>query len=157
MRECKKCKKLKPLTAFHKHKGCRGGRVPICKACTHARQKAYRAKPDVRVARRKYDHEHRHTPQGRHAYRKAALKYNYGITLAEYEDILAAQNGACSICHGKEPAATKFGKKSLHVDHNHKTGAIRGLLCTNCNLALGNFKDNKQSLLRAIIYLEKHE
>lgn len=76
--------------------------------------------------------------------RRYRLKVKYGITLEEYEAMKKAQKGKCLIC---------YRKKKLAVDHNHKDGKIRGLLCVNCNMGLGLFEDNQILLLRAIDYL----
>jgi len=81
--------------------------------------------------------------------RKNKLKYNYNITPSEYNRILGAQSGVCVIC-GKTP---EENGRRLAVDHNHATGEVRGLLCTNCNLMLGNAKDNPVSLSRAADYI----
>lgn len=72
------------------------------------------------------------SPKGVRCVKNTQLKSSYGITLSEYEMKLAEQRGNCAIC---ERPASIF-KKGLHVDHNHKTGKIRGLLCTNCNTRL---------------------
>ena len=79
------------------------------------------------------------------------LKYNFGINLAEYENILNRQGGVCAIC-GKSPNK----EKSLVVDHDHVTEKVRGLLCQKCNLALGQFQDSPINLLSAINYLENN-
>lgn len=72
------------------------------------------------------------------------MKRKYGIALSNYEDLTVEQNNCCSIC----------GKKSkLHIDHNHDTGAVRGLLCFQCNSALGSFNDNIEILASAISFL----
>lgn len=72
------------------------------------------------------------------------LKAKYGLSLAEYDTILANQNHECAICGSKE---------KLHVDHNHETGKIRGMLCHSCNVSLGHFRDDVNVLRRAIEYL----
>jgi hypothetical protein len=72
------------------------------------------------------------------------------LTVEEYEQMLAAQNGVCAICERK---CTKF--KRLSVDHDHLTQIIRGLLCDRCNNGLARFLDNIQLLKAAIRYLEK--
>lgn len=71
----------------------------------------------------------------------------YGITKSQYESMLSKQNGLCAIC-GTKPA--------IAVDHNHITGKIRGLLCVECNLGIGHFKENKHWLFKAIQYLNYH-
>ena len=74
------------------------------------------------------------------------------ISQKEYQEILASQNNQCAIC-GKD--ATEF-KTSLNVDHDYKTKKIRGLLCTNCNMGLGHFKDSLSNLHRALMYISRH-
>lgn len=79
------------------------------------------------------------------------LKTKYGISLDEYNRIFTIQNGRCAICD--KPSADY--KRSLHVDHNHSDGKIRGLLCVNCNNGVGCFQDNPELLSKAKLYLEK--
>ena len=82
--------------------------------------------------------------------REDLLKYSYGMTLADYDALLAKQNGVCFICETKPPNQT------LAVDHHHATGVVRGLLCRDCNLGVGNFKDDPHLTRRATAYLEAH-
>jgi hypothetical protein len=95
--------------------------------------------------------------------RNAQLKYKFGITAEDYNLIKKSQGGVCAICEGVSDTrrrGTVDGKNvemSLAVDHNHKTGKVRGLLCTGCNTSLGKFKDNPALLRKAIQYLEKSE
>jgi hypothetical protein len=78
------------------------------------------------------------------------LRRKFGITLSDYQAMNAAQNGLCAIC-GKTN-----GKKELLVDHNHETRQVRQLLCTGCNVSLGNFKEDIGRMEQAIAYLRKH-
>lgn len=78
------------------------------------------------------------------------LRHRYGISLDEYQERLASQDGCCAIC--RLPAREM--SKQLAVDHCHETGAIRGLLCSSCNFGLGAFKDNPEHLQRAALYLK---
>lgn len=80
--------------------------------------------------------------------RKTALK-KYGITPEDYDEMYSKQEGKCAICKSHQLSL----KKKLCVDHCHKTGKVRGLLCNNCNLGLGSFKDDKIILETAIKYL----
>lgn len=80
------------------------------------------------------------------------LKKNYGITLADYERILADQGGGCAIC---DRTPENMAKRHLSVDHCHETKVIRGLLCDHCNRAIGLLRDDPSRLARAIVYLEK--
>lgn len=82
-------------------------------------------------------------------------KFNIGKV--EYDTILNKQNGCCAICGEREDIVNKFNHKkiSLSIDHDHVSGAIRGLLCGKCNKALGLFKDDIDLMLKAIGYLRK--
>ncbi|MFF4697611.1 endonuclease VII domain-containing protein [Streptomyces chattanoogensis] len=77
--------------------------------------------------------------------RAGHLKRQYGIAEAQRDEMIAAQAGVCAICR-KAPA--------VHVDHCHKTGKVRGVLCFNCNSALGKLGDDPDAIRRAIAYLE---
>lgn len=79
--------------------------------------------------------------------RKYELKKQYGITIEEYEAMVAAQGGRCAICERKP-------NDKLCVDHDHKTNEVRGLLCRKCNLGLGGFEDDAASLLSAERYIQ---
>lgn len=89
-------------------------------------------------------------------WRDSHLRANFGITLAEYGQMLVAQNGKCAICNCEETAKRGENIKALAVDHDHVTGANRGLLCSGCNTMLGKAKDSRDILLAAIKYLDKH-
>lgn len=82
--------------------------------------------------------------------KNSILKRKYGISTATYTEILKSQNHCCAIC-GKNEGEFK---KSLEVDHNHDTGAIRGLLCMNCNLLIGKAHDSQAYLYKVIAYLD---
>lgn len=83
------------------------------------------------------------------------LKANFNLTLKDYNNLLEKQNNVCAICGKEEVVFDKRANKikALAVDHNHETGQVRGLLCNNCNQALGKFKDNIIYLQNAIKYL----
>lgn len=83
--------------------------------------------------------------------REYKLKRRYGIDLEDYNRLLKQQKGKCAIC--KEVPK----KDHLCVDHNHKTLAVRGLLCNNCNTALGMFQDDPLLIKRAADYLKAHK
>lgn len=71
------------------------------------------------------------------------------MTVEQYERMLADQGGGCAICGSPRDA-----KRSLAVDHDHATGAIRGILCSGCNTGLGLLRDSRELLLRAADYLQ---
>lgn len=90
-------------------------------------------------------------PNNPKANKKYKLKYRFGLTMAEFAKMLEAQNGVCAIC--KEPERVK--KDSLSVDHDHKTGKVRGLLCGRCNRGIGMFQEDLEMMESARAYLQK--
>lgn len=90
--------------------------------------------------------------------RKYVLKRNYNLTLENYDNMLKEQNGVCAICGKKETNRSNPKGKidSLRVDHCHKTGRVRGLLCSECNFGISKFKDDIELIKKAIQYLKKH-
>lgn len=111
------------------------------------RKKAWRhANPDTVIAQQrawKKDNPER--------YQDLQLK-KYGITWEDYRQILDDQQGVCAICQIECSTG-----KNLAVDHCHETGEVRGLLCSNCNTAIGKFKDSTKNLQRAIDYLQRKD
>lgn len=90
-------------------------------------------------------------------YRKSYLQRLYGISESEYASMLTDQGGVCAIC-GKFETSTYRGKlRELAVDHCHESGVVRGLLCNQCNAALGKFKDSPDILRKALDYLLRHD
>lgn len=77
------------------------------------------------------------------------LQRAYGISLEEFDRLVKKQNGRCAIC-------SEAFSKTPHVDHDHQTGQIRGLLCLPCNTGLGFFQDSVVLLAHAIVYLEEN-
>lgn len=98
-------------------------------------------------AQRAYWHARSQTRE----FKSAQLFIRYGITLEQYEEILTAQGGVCAICGGTKLSRGNF----FHVDHDHETGEIRGLLCDRCNHGLGKFGDSVEILQKAIEYLKR--
>lgn len=153
---CSRCQRDLPVTEFTK----RGDSDKLrshCRACRGRYTKAYKAaNPDraaeiQRAARRR--HYVSHADELRAKSRRQRFD-NYGITQDEFEALLASQGGVCAICREPETARHQNGDvRSLAVDHDHDTGRVRGLLCTNCNQALGKFKDDAERLQRAVEYL----
>lgn len=85
------------------------------------------------------------------------LKSVYGMTVGEHEHMLATQGGVCKVCGQHEIRRHKDGGSvALHVDHDHETGVVRGLLCHKCNIGLGSFDDNPELLRKAADYIEQH-
>ena len=82
--------------------------------------------------------------------RSANLMRLYGITAEQFDSILSAQENRCANCRTDSP-----GARNWHVDHDHATGAIRGILCKPCNTAIGTLGDNIAGLERALAYLKQ--
>lgn len=116
-------------------------------------QKQWHRKNLVKMRKyyREYQRKHRakYPDRERELQRSHDLNKNYGISIAEYESLLKRQRGVCAVCK-KEPI-----KRRLDVDHDHRTGKIRGLLCPNCNNGLGRFLDSVLLLRAAAKYLSK--
>ncbi|MGY1623043.1 endonuclease VII domain-containing protein [Geodermatophilus sp. SYSU D00965] len=116
-----------PLEQFPRTTASRTGRATYCLPCHNARGKASREKIG-----------------GSRTYH---LSRRYGISAAEADLMLEAQDGLCAICNTASAA---------HVDHDHETGRVRELLCFNCNGGLGQFKDDPDVLRAAAGYVERH-
>jgi hypothetical protein len=81
---------------------------------------------------------------------------SYGLTEVDYTDMLTKQNGVCAICGNPETAKSNAGYvKNLAVDHCHKTGKVRGLLCQDCNIGIGKLKDDINLVQSALDYLKE--
>jgi len=109
------------------------------------------AKKWNRVNKKRYnENKKRFAKNNPNSCKNIQLRNKFGITLEQYNEMLASQGGVCAIC--KQPCETG---KSLAVDHCHKTGKVRGLLCQHCNTGFGQFRENKKFLISAISYIDK--
>lgn len=136
MKKCPQCLLTKPLSEFRVRKD---GSRSWCTECKRA-----------------YDRQHRlKNPSRRYG---NMLKQRYGITYEEYESILEKQGGVCAVCKrdNEQFDKVKDDVRRLHVDHDHATGKVRGILCSKCNFALGCVRDDKEILNKLIKYLEKN-
>ncbi|MFD5229584.1 endonuclease VII domain-containing protein [Streptomyces qaidamensis] len=176
-KQCRQCRRDLPLAAFARDKNRRDGLQVHCRECVakysaaHYRRrreavgKPVRERVDVpagyKLCRtcgeiKPHSEWHRNATasdglstrckacravQGRQGH----LKRQYGITEAERDGLIASQGGVCCICLSAVPE---------HVDHCHKTGRVRGVLCFSCNAALGQFKDRPDAIRRAAAYVE---
>lgn len=120
MKTCSICKREKQTSEFNKKSASPDGLMASCRECNKA----------------KYQGDRR----GMH------LQQRYGLTQAQYDMMLARQEGACATC-GKAKAY------KLHVDHCHTTGKVRGLLCAACNRAIGLLRDDPKTVSRMLDYL----
>ena len=88
--------------------------------------------------------------------RQWQLKDHYGLSLVEREEMEKAQGGVCAIC-GDPPRGGKTAWARLNVDHDHKGGKVRALLCADCNHGIGKLKDNPILLEKAAAYIRAHQ
>lgn len=165
MKRCRKCGIEKPHSEFYRAQGMRDGLRSECKSCNLAQQhERYLANPALAKARVKqwqqenadrlnaYRRRRRQDPSVKEREWVTYLRRKYGMSVAEYSELLRGQSGLCAIC--ESPPAE--GRR-LHVDHDHETGRVRGLLCFTCNNALGDFEDDPVRLRGAARYLESYE
>ncbi|WP_189176026.1 endonuclease VII domain-containing protein [Streptomyces lasiicapitis] len=176
-KQCAGCKRILPTASFARDKNRRDGFQTRCRECVaeyssmHYRRrraalgKPVREKVDVppghklcricnEIKPRSEWHRNATASDGLSTRCKACraiqgreghLKRQYGLTAAERDEMIASQMGVCVICLNAPPA---------HVDHCHETGRVRGVLCFNCNSAIGKLGDDPGTLSRAISYLE---
>ncbi|APU39564.1 recombination endonuclease VII [Streptomyces sp. TN58] len=175
MKRCSRCKRVQPHEAFASNRSMRDGFQAYCRECQaehyKARQEAagrtvrvkipvpsgHKRCPDCGEIKPHSEWElNRTSSDGWASYckecraqrnRASYFKRKYGITEAERDQMIAAQGGACVIC--------QLGPAE-HVDHDHQTGKVRGVLCFSCNAALGQFKDRPDVMRRAAAYVEGH-
>jgi hypothetical protein len=112
-----------------------------------------KANPDKVNARTKAWYA-KYPEKARSKARRINLRRNYGITMEQYEMMYAAQEGLCAIC-GREETSARF--TYLAIDHCHHTGDIRGLLCSRCNIVIGQMEENPDLLRKAAAYIERFQ
>lgn len=156
-KRCNKCGQVKPLDGFYRAAGAKDGHRGECIPCAKVIRRAwYEANREKSIANVKqwqqenadrlnaYRREYNARPDRKWAMRDAYYRRTYGISAEEFDALLEKQGGVCAICVGPDPK---------HLDHDHETGAIRGILCVNCNQGLGKFFDDPELLERAAAYL----
>ena len=167
---CSMCKITKPVSDFSFQNKARGKLQSRCKVCCaiefkryrntdlnkeRFRQYRWRSKPENKamLAERQRQYALEKPDLVFKKKRKAHLKKNFGLSLEAYEALLKAQGSKCALCSVTSPSSHRT---NFYVDHCHKTGKIRGLLCGACNMGLGHFKDNPETMAAAIEYLKRH-
>jgi hypothetical protein len=161
VKSCAICRESKPFSDFYRAAGMKDGHRSECKACNLAARRAKYAenpRPYIdrvlkwqRANREQYLQrlrEYNGTPAKKTSNRKSHLKRSYGLTLEAFAALLEAQGGGCAIC-GRPDAA--------NVDHDHVTGRVRGILCFNCNIAIGHVGDDEDRLAAAMAYLARDD
>lgn len=131
MKKCCSCSLVKPCSEFSPDNSKKDGLASLCKECKRER----------------------YSTRYHRAYRCKRLQKLYQITANDYDSLLAEQGHKCAIC-----GSTETGRNDswFCVDHDHRTGEVRGLLCNNCNRGLGLFKDNELILNSAENYVRTH-
>jgi hypothetical protein len=144
---CSICKKRKRISNFHKNIGKNDGFHTQCKMCRNEVLRREEHKDSTRVYKNSW------SQYNKESIKNSQLKSKFGITLPEYNELLFKQENKCAICNNE----SSTNEKDLAVDHCHKTGKIRGLLCHTCNLGLGHLKDDINLLNKAVDYLKNHQ
>jgi len=184
---CRRCNRTLPLAGFRRNRTTRDGLSAYCRECCLAYNNAWKKANPEKVSaykKRNYYRDRKYVPipparreceqcgtpfetrtntlyckdecrkiatrrRGRMHRRKYRFRKEYGLTIAQRDALVRAQCGACAVC-GTTAA-------NLVVDHDHDTGAVRGMLCSHCNTGLGFFRDSPAALRAAIDYLTKQE
>ncbi len=138
-KKCPCCGEIKPTTEFSRYNdhGKKWGFYSYCRECCKKKARKYRLENPEKAM-------------------KKHLK-RYGITPEDKERMLKNQGYKCAICGEEIFLFGSSPKLTAHVDHDHKTGKVRGLLCQGCNTGLGGFRDNPKYLLGAVSYLKKNK
>lgn len=167
---CKTCKQVLPISEYNKDPKSKDKLFYSCKKCNSIYRKEVRRKnpkteEQLKIHKEKGKLYYQNNKEKKaiyskirrkentKSYRNTAYKYKYGISIDQYEKLLINQNNSCDICKISQDDLNY----TLVVDHCHTTKLVRGLLCRNCNLALGYFKDNIETINRSISYLNKHK
>jgi hypothetical protein len=133
MKVCSKCGEQKSAEGFYPSSTKSGGLESWCKACKNS----YHA-----------EWEKTFPDKARKVYRTGFLRRTYGLTLENYTAMICAQSNQCAICGDVMTTPC--------IDHDHKTGKVRSLLCRGCNVGIGGLKEDVNILMRAVAYLEQH-
>ena len=134
---CTKCIMVKGVQHYNKRIASKDGLTSQCTQCLNTKAMKVRAK----------------TPE---VTRERNLQTRFNMSISQYNDIFLKQKGRCVICFKAESTRDKNNNvKWLSVDHNHKTGEVRGLLCNSCNTGIGKLGDSTKVLQSAITYLNE--
>lgn len=146
LKKCSKCKEVKSLASFNKETMRKDGLNTWCKVCCSQ----WRKDNTVKLQATNKRCRERKLAQYQASSRRYVLS-QYGMTPNDFDTLKAIQNNSCAICGVLEPGGKDH---KFHIDHNHETLNIRGLLCHHCNKGLGQLKDCVEILEKAITYLK---
>lgn len=173
---CKTCSQEKPLTEFGPDNNYLDGYSRRCNTCTEQARMESKVKDRIRKAKWAKDNKERLAIKSHNYYlthkdewqarddalrqldpvaykrmrRDQDMRSKYGISADEYDIMFSNQGNCCAIC------GLTMNDRQMVVDHDHDTGYIRGIVCSDCNFALGHFYDNTQTMINAISYLNKY-
>lgn len=155
-KKCKKCERLLPVDEFKR--GSNGYRKLTCRECINSRYRLKRqqGKCSEEIKARARAYYHRNKDEIKKKLRWHRLMIKYGITKEQYQAMLAAIGGKCPICSVKLEEPCDSRKDAGVVDHCHKTGSVRGILCARCNTAIGLIDEDVSRLEPMKKYLEAH-
>lgn len=148
---CTQCGKSKPKSKFYNKTGVKCGKTAACKVCTNIKVKEYQDLNAAKVAARTLKYRRNNKAK----FKDISLRFHYGIGLEKYTEMALQQNGKCAICNLVPIGKSKINN-ILCVDHDHRTGAVRSLLCNACNNGLARFNDNIDTMKSAIEYIKNH-
>lgn len=141
---CQKCGVNTSIEKFSKCRSAKDGLQPKCKDC----EKKYRLENKESLAILASKNYYANKPKITAQHQESHLKRTYGITVAQKKELIEKQNGLCPICKQPNPN---------DVDHDHETGAVRAVLHKECNLALGNIKENFDYALGLAKFIQEHK
>lgn len=157
---CTKCRGFKSRESFSPSTRHRSGLFPWCLVCKADYQRAYTSSQNRELryqknAEQRVRRDARAEVRAKYLTASAAysLRARYSLTPSEVLRLASVQNGVCGIC-GSPPRDPSQRRGGLHIDHDHETGVVRGLLCEPCNQGLGFFKDSTARLEAAVAYLQ---
>lgn len=143
-KKCTLCKKELPIDNFSLKKNSKSSYSVNCDKCRKSPMRIW----DSLNTEKSKERRKRYIKSGNA--RAGRLTRRYGVSIKEYSEILASQNNVCAICSSLEP---KGRYSSFNIDHDHKTGKVRGLLCSNCNMGIGSFREDVEVIKKVISYL----
>ena len=143
-KKCTLCGVVKPTSEFYTHAQKPNCFHSRCKTCSNNKAIESRRKKPLTVLQNKI----------------YTLKYVYKMTWEQYQTMMSSQAGACAVCHQQfemDGVHGRVGKNKPCVDHNHKTGQVRGIICGQCNRGIGFLGDDVERVRSALTYLERHQ
>lgn len=156
-KKCVECLVEKPLSGFSKNARAKDGLQRKCKPCASAATIKWQRENREKHEEKRKRYRENMTPEERsREMRRDNLRQKYNISLEDYDRMLDEHGGVCAICGNPERSVRAGKPVPLAVDHDHATGAVRGLLCHGCNTGIGHLRDDTGLLRSAIEYLERH-